>query len=352
MDGYIIDEITGEIIKKSTDFFTEETLKNENFQKLNNVAIQMKAWINALDGLEIKYESNKSVAKHYLDNAARDEILTPELKILKYRKVEQLIKDNQTHNERLVVLLREGYRLIHSFREIFTGQTIGYSILTNFNDKKNNKIIEMQLSLEELLEVTNKIKASEGGNSFSLYINQADLKRAQIQKLGISKEFDEHQYKLFYSIIQVWNNPPKVRGYKDIGVVNKGRAYEVYMKYKNTFSLPLKIRDKSRIYWSIVSAKSENIPGWLQGDYEDKQLKTVFDTSTANLISMESAKKLIEETLKVLTTSRTDVSKIKKLIKLYTTKGINKAARKDIDKNIRNEADKYIKETFLNVIKK
>ena len=43
MDGYIIDEITGEIIKKSTDFFTEETLKNENFQKLNNVAIQMRA---------------------------------------------------------------------------------------------------------------------------------------------------------------------------------------------------------------------------------------------------------------------------------------------------------------------
>ena len=100
-------------------------------------------------------------------------------------------------------MLKDGYRLIHSFREIFTGQTIDYSILTNFNDKKNNKIIEMQLSLEELLKVTDKIKTSEGGKSFSLYINQADLKRAQIQKLGISKEFDEHQYKLFYDIIQV-----------------------------------------------------------------------------------------------------------------------------------------------------
>ena len=34
MDDFIIDEVTGEVINQSSDFFSEETLKNKNFQEL------------------------------------------------------------------------------------------------------------------------------------------------------------------------------------------------------------------------------------------------------------------------------------------------------------------------------
>lgn len=354
MDDFIIDEVTGEVINQSSDFFSEETLKNKNFQELNIIAKKMENWIKNVTELNAEFRTQKQIAQEYQKQIQYTRgLFSMESKMRYATKAQQLKKDYEQSNLNALELLKEGYSLIHRFREIFTGQSIIYQILIGAQkDVEKSILSEAQLSLEELLAVTDKVhKTSE--HDFAIYITQADIRRANLQKLGNISELDDHQNKLFNAIQDVWENPPKVRGNPQLPKrVNRGRVYEVYTKYKNTFSVPLNTSEKCRVLWSLVKARGENVQGWKQGDYEDKQLKAVLDGSTADLISMNSAKKVIQETIDTLRKSRTDKTKITNLIKIYTTKGINRGALKNIDRDIRDEILDYINTNYLEFLTK
>lgn len=349
MDDYIADII----IEESTSYFCEDLLEHESFANLNSIAQDMRMWLKDIQALNKDFKSLRTIAKN-LEKQTQDVSrlnVFPETKVKLLKKINSCIEKEVQDNYDAEEILQRGYYLIHSFREVLTGQEIKYKVL--FNRKQGTQdLAELSLNLDEVLSLA-KITKNSAEKDFSLYINAASARLAENKKIGTLNEIDEHQYKLFYGIQQVWESPPQVRGFKSLGTTpNKGRIYEVYTKYKNQFSLPFGKSERSRIYWSLRKAVGENVPGWAQGDYGLQQLKTVIDNSTASLMSFNQAENIIRETLNALENSRKDKTKITNLIKIYTTQGIKRGKLKDIDKDVRDKALDYINENFLKFLTK
>lgn len=125
-----------------------------------------------------------------------------EIKIKFLKKIKQLTETNLKDTEDALQMLQEGYFLIHSFREVLTGQEIKYKILFNRGKKGSQNLAEIQLSLDEIFSIANKV-AKDKEKDFFLYINRTAIQAAAMKKIGTVKEIDEHQYKLFYGIQQV-----------------------------------------------------------------------------------------------------------------------------------------------------
>lgn len=349
MDDYVADII----IEESTSYFSEDLLEHESFASLNSIAQDMQMWLKDTQTLNKDFKNlrdiSKSLEKQIHDISGRNAL--PETKAKLVKKINDCTRKEKQDTYNAIEILQRGYYLIHSFRETLTGQEIKYKVL--FNRKQGTQdLAELSLNLDEILSLT-KITKDNAEKDFSLYINAASAHLAERQKIGTLSEIDEHQYKLFYGIQQVWENPPQVRGFKSLGTTpNKGRIYEVYMKYKNQFSSPFGKRERSRIYWSLRRAIGENVPGWMQGDYGLQQLKEVIDNSTASLMSFSQAERIIRETLNALENSRKDKTKITNLIKIYTTQKIKGKQRKNIDKDLLDKALDYIYENFLKFLTK
>lgn len=349
MDDYVADII----IEESASYFSEDLLEHESFASLNSIAQDMQMWLKDIQTLNKDFKSlrdiSESLEKQIQGISGQNTL--PETKAKLIKKINDCTRKEKQDTYNAKEILQRGYYLIHSFREVLTGQEIKYKVL--FNRKQGTQdLAELSLNLDEILSLA-KITKNNAEKDFSLYINAASARFAESQKIGTLSEIDEHQYKIFYGIQQVWENPPRVRGFESLGTTpNKGRIYEVYMKYKNQFSLPFGKGERSRIYWSLRKAVGENVPGWVQGDYGLQQLKTVIDSSTASLMSFSQAENIIRETLNALENSRKDKTKITNLIKIYTTQGIKRGKLKDIDKDVRDEALDYVNENFLKFLTK
>ena len=250
--------------------------------------------------------------------------------------------------------LKDGYRAIHYFRDILTGNEINYSIA--YEDSVNGgekEIFEAKLNLEQVLsavsfnfpdvlsvkentKVSNKIKMVISGTSIRNLLEDPEIKEIEeiSNKIGNKELWD--------SMLTV--REENFRKYSG----NMGQLYEAY------FSLfseginyighrPGEANTIGIAKSAINKAIKDRTPGWKAGDVGNTQLKAVLGGSIASLIAAGTIEKTLKQLLKAL--QGTTKNQIKQsLIKLFTM-DLRKATT-TLDKEAQKAAIAHIEELF------
>ncbi len=249
---------------------------------------------------------------------------------------------------------KDGYRLIHYFRDLLTGTEIDYSIVYEDSVENGEKdIFEAKLNLEQVLSATsfnfpdilnvkentkisNKIKLVINGTNIRNLLEDPEIKEIE----NISNQIENKQ--LWDSMIKI--REENFRKYSG----NMGQLYEAYFSLfseginyvghrpgeENTIGIA-----KS----AINKAIKDKTPGWKAGDVGNTQLKAVLGESIASLIAVGSIEKTLKSLLKALQGNTKNQIK-QGLTKLFTM-DLRKATAA-LDKEAQRMAIAHINELF------
>lgn len=251
--------------------------------------------------------------------------------------------------------LKDGYRMIHYFRDLLTGSEIKYSIAYESNTEKGREkeIFEAKLNLEQVLsavsfnfpdllkvkentKVSNKIKMVISGTSIRNLLEDPEMKEIENITDSIANK------KLWDSMIKI--REENFRKYSG----NMGQLYEAYF---SLFSEGIDYAghregEKDTIgkaKSAIQKAIKDRTPGWKAGDVGNTQLKAVLGSSIASLIAAGSIERTLISLMNAL--KKDTKTQIKQsLIKLFTM-DLRKATT-EIDKQAQKDAIAYIEELF------
>lgn len=355
-----VEEIKEEINKFNKNF------KNPLFNSLKmEYTNQIKKWLNDKKIIDLKlaalYKKNEKISQF------NKRVGSKTIDLQETQFLYQSLNDNQnqvtvmTIKEALKSLLKEGYRIIHSIRDIIMKEKIEYQVLYESRKNKQKVLHEQVVGMDRILE--NVYLKTESGK-INIDIAQQEIENIDIEaKADIGKNISKF-YKLSISSISATEeekensiiddvfyryleNQEKISQWLETKT-NKGYIYEAYVyltqvKFFNSNSAPKK--EYSIIKAALQFAKRNSTPGWQGGDVGKLQVKNLL--TGASLITMNSVDATMRELLEILSGNFQQAKE--RMRKLYI-EDIDKA-KNQIEKDIQTLGSEDISEELIQNIK-
>ena len=324
---------------------------------------QIEQWIEEKEAIDNVIKNNYNILKHQEQLGRFSSVNANKYYDISSSGLKRLVNNYNQQKRDLLKLqnakdleehFKDGYRIIHYFRDILTGKEIDYSIAYEDSiDGGDKEIFEAKLNLEQVLSAVSfnfpdVLSVKEGtkiSNKIKMVINGTSI-RNLLEDPSV-KEIEDISNKI--SNKELWDSMLKVReeNFRKYSG-NMGQLYEAYFSLyseginyvghqpgkKNTIGLA-----KS----AINKAIKDRTPGWKAGDVGNTQLKAVLGGSIASLIAAGTIERTLRQLLKALQQNTKNQIK-QSLIKLFTM-DLRKATT-TLDKEAQKAAIAHIEKLF------
>ena len=341
--------------------------------QINYLISQMKNWLKEKDELEKsllnmynEYDRELEL-KEILEAEYEPNFKTSDIRILLTR-LEMTKKDTiQEYAElnKIAPLFKNGYILLHTFRQVITDQEIEYKILYEAEGEgENAQLAELSLDVSGMLSNTFLSFDGSKANKTAIYKGEASLldnirlvSNRSSTRAYANKWLEEHQQSLESILLDansrraLWDNLIEFRNNRySRQQINNGRVYEIFKiltssKRFNKFysispKLPTGQNTENKVIALFNRQKGEHLPGWKGGDLGLMQLKTAFGTSTNTLISAGEISNVFKDCINVLEHSKNEKELARGLKRIFTEKLKN--LNLELDKRVTRSAIKTI----------
>lgn len=214
-----------QIIKEINQNFQEALLENYQENK-TKIYIVVSKFYSKIKRMKNKLNQNFSLSK---DTDFEDEWSSSQNKMIKKAKKQatqniwaRFVNEQNGISNEVIALMWEGYSLIMTLREYFTGQNISYNV--GWIDNKEKSLIIGQFTRKELRESLSIFRQtfSYNENVLNPVLKLTTSLKAKYEKKPNQSSLDDY---ILYSNISSYLFKKRVK-------INKGRVFEVFMNFK------------------------------------------------------------------------------------------------------------------------